>query len=115
MAIGILRADDAHNDLRLATGSLSGWLVGLAMPAIRYIRSRLTEWLPDLRRWGGTREKGRARPKQAGLFTPRLDGTRGKVDPACSRDGRTRDVQLGKLGSALADLALKACVCSILA
>ncbi len=28
---------------------------------------------------------------------------------------RTDDVQLGKLGPALADLALKACVCSILA
>jgi hypothetical protein len=39
-----LLADDAHNDLRFATGASSGWLAGSAMPAIRYLRSRLTEW-----------------------------------------------------------------------
>ena len=39
-----LRADDAHNDLRFATGASSGGC-GPERPATCYIRDRLTEWL----------------------------------------------------------------------
>lgn len=38
-----LRLDDAHNDLRIAAGTLSG-VYGPAWPANGYLREVLTEW-----------------------------------------------------------------------